>query len=411
MENNMHYSENSDSLKEMRRSSIALGIILPIVWIATIAAAVTITFILTKTFSGRQDDVLNNALEETVKVIRDNYYFYNEDETDLTNAALKGVIASTGDTYAYYYSPEEYAELTKQNAGSFVGIGIMTILDEDGRVRVVDVYADTPASEAGLQPNDYLIVINDVSYEGLDLSTFLNHVVAEDGAENVITVLRGEEQLTFHIIAREVHTPSVFSRMLSDTIGYLRISTFHGTCVDETESALKELKSSGMECLVLDLRDNLGGSLYDALDIADMFLPKDHVITSLRSRSDEEKKYYTKTDGIDIPMVLLVNGNSASASELVAGALKDYGVAHLIGVRTFGKGIVQSYFGLPETGGMLKITTEAYYTPNGICVHGTGIEPDEFVELSDEVRNRSISVLSYDDDLQLQAAIHYLENQ
>lgn len=411
MENNMHYSENSDSVKEMRRSSIALGIILPIVWIITIAAAITITFILTKTFSSRNGDVLNDALEETVKIIRDNYFFYNEDETDLTNAALKGVIASTGDTYAYYYSPEEYAELTKQNTGSFVGIGIMTMMDQDGKIRVVDVYADTPASEAGLLPNDILIVINGVSYQGLDLSTFLNNVVAEDGAENLITVLRGEEELTFRIIAREVHSPSVFSKMLTDTIGYLRISTFHGTCVDETESALKDLKSSGMKMLILDLRDNLGGSLYDALDIADMFLPKDHVITFLRSRSDKEKKYYSKTDGIDIPIVLLVNGNSASASELVAGALKDYDAAHLIGVRTFGKGIVQSYFSLPETGGMLKITTEAYYTPNGVCVHGTGIEPDEYVELPEEFKHMSISILPYDDDLQLHAAMQYLENQ
>ena len=341
--------------------------------------------------------------------IRENYYFYDEDEEKLTNAALKGMASGTGDDYAYYYSAEEYAALQKQNEGNFVGIGILTSMDENGAVRIIDVYDNTPASEAGLTAGDQMIEINGVSYEGLDLNGFLGNVIAEDGAENTIKVLRDGEELTFTIVAREVHTPSVSYRMLTDTIGYIRVSTFHGTCVQETEDALKDLKEQGMTALVFDLRDNLGGSLYDALDIADFFLPKNHVITSLRSRSDEEEKFYTKTDGMDIPMVLLVNGYSASASELVAGALKDYDAAYLIGTTTFGKGIVQSYFGIPETNGMLKITTEAYYTPNGVCVHGTGIEPDQVVELSEEAQKYSITMLPFELDTQLQAAIGYLE--
>ena len=317
--------------------------------------------------------------------------------------------AGTGDDYAYYYTAQEYAELTKQNEGSFVGIGILTMIEDDGAVRIVDVYENTPASEAGLAIGDQLTEINGVSYEGLDLSAFLSNVVAEDGAENTIKVLREGQELTFKIVAREVHSPSVAYRMLNETIGYIRISTFHGTCVEETETALSALREQGMTALVLDLRDNLGGSLYDALDIADFFLPKDHVITSLRSRSDAEQKFYTKTDGMDIPTVLLVNGYSASASELVAGALKDYEAAYLIGTRTFGKGIVQSYFNIPQTNGMLKITTEAYYTPNGVCVHGEGIEPDEVVELPEDAQRYSISVLPFELDTQLQAAIDYLE--
>ena len=253
------------------------------------------------------------------------------------------------------------------------------------------------------------ITVNGVSYEGLSLSAFLDNVVAEDGAENLFKILRNGEELSFTIIAREVHTPSVSHKMLTDTIGYIYISTFHGTCVAETEEALKDLKAQGMTELVLDLRDNLGGSLYDALDIADLFLPKNLVITSLRSRNGEEEQYKTKKDGMDLPMVLLVNAYSASASELVSGALKDYDAAYLIGTTTFGKGIVQSYFRVPETDGMLKITTEAYYTPNGVCVHGTGIEPDEVVELSEEADRYSITVLPFEMDTQLQAAITYLE--
>lgn len=410
----MEFEEQQECTREQRRFrrvTIALCIVIPIVWAVSIASAILVTWVLTRIHDTNSGDVLTSSLQETVQVIRDHYYFYNEDETELTDQALKGVIEGTGDTYAYYYNPEEYAELTKQNEGSFVGIGIMTMKEDDGSVRIIDVYENTPASEAGIQPDDLLIRINGVSYEDLDLTTFLSNVIAEDGAQNTLTLLRNGEEITVTVVAREVHSPTVFSKMLNDDIGYMRISTFHGTCVKEAEDALKTLKAAGMKKLVLDLRDNLGGNLYDALDIADLFLPKNQIITSLRSRTDEEKKYYTKKDGLDIPIVLLVNGYSASASELVAGALKDYEAAYLIGTTTFGKGIVQSYFSVPQTGGMLKITTEAYYTPNGVCVHGTGIEPNETVTLPEEAQRYSISVLPFEQDLQLQAAITYLNKK
>ena len=408
----MEYINQSEPYQTEQRSErrirTLLWILIPVIWVLSLILVGVAVYIATKPVR-TDDEALMDAIRDMRYCIRENYYFYDEDEEKLTNAALKGMASGTGDDYAYYYSAEEYAALQKQNEGNFVGIGILTSMDENGAVRIIDVYDNTPASEAGLTAGDQMIEINGVSYEGLDLNGFLGNVIAEDGAENTIKVLRDGEELTFTIVAREVHTPSVSYRMLTDTIGYIRVSTFHGTCVQETEDALKDLKEQGMTALVFDLRDNLGGSLYDALDIADFFLPKNHVITSLRSRSDEEEKFYTKTDGMDIPMVLLVNGYSASASELVAGALKDYDAAYLIGTTTFGKGIVQSYFGIPETNGMLKITTEAYYTPNGVCVHGTGIEPDQVIELSEEAQKYSITMLPFELDTQLQAAIGYLE--
>ena len=408
----MEYINQSEPYQTEQRSErrirTILWILIPVIWVLSLILVGVAVYIATKPVR-TDDEALMDAIRDMRYCIRENYYFYDEDEEKLTNAALKGMASGTGDDYAYYYSAEEYAALQKQNEGNFVGIGILTSMDENGAVRIVDVYDNTPASEAGLTAGDQMIEINGVYYEGLDLNGFLGNVIAEDGAENTIKVLRDGEELTFTIVAREVHTPSVSYRMLTDTVGYIRVSTFHGTCVQETEDALKDLKEQGMTALVFDLRDNLGGSLYDALDIADFFLPKNHVITSLRSRSDEEEKFYTKTDGMDIPMALLVNGYSASASELVAGALKDYDAAYLIGTTTFGKGIVQSYFGIPETNGMLKITTEAYYTPNGVCVHGTGIEPDQVVELSEEAQKYSITMLPFELDTQLQAAIGYLE--
>lgn len=408
METEFQTSITQEPQKRKRRTGTWKLLVL---WLLTLALAVLLAVLITYRCVKAESGRLTSAISDAEDVIRSRYYFYDENEDALIASALKGLAAGTGDDYAYYYTADEYKEMQKQNEGAFVGIGILTMLEDDGTVRVMEVYADTPASEAGMEAGDALIEINGVSYEGLDLSGFLGNVVSEDGARNELKVRRGEQELTFTVIAREVHTPTVASRMLTDTIGYLRVTAFHGSCVDETKAALKTLLDSGMKSLVLDLRDNLGGSLYDALDIADLFLPKDRVITSLRSKTEEEQTFYTKTDGYDLRIALLVNGYSASASELVSGALKDYEVAYLIGTRTFGKGIVQSYFSIPETDGMLKITTEAYYTPNGVCVHGTGIEPDQTVELSEDAKKYSISVLPFELDTQLQAAIAYLEGQ
>ena len=360
-----------------------------------------------------EDD--NGHLVESVRELRDiineYYFYYDENEDTLTDAALKAIAAATGDAYAQYYTEEEYAELTQQNQRTFVGIGILTQINSDGAVEILDVYDNTPASEAGLLPGDILSVINGISFDGeMTLSDFLGNVRAEDGVSNSFVILRGSETLSFDIVAREVHTPSVSYHMLTDTIGYIHIQTFHGTCVDETKNAIKELRQSGMQTLVLDFRDNLGGSLSDAVSIADIFLPKDYVVTTLRARNGETVEYSTHESGLDIRIALLVNEYSASASELVAGALKDYQAAYLIGTKTYGKGIVQSFFRLNETNGWIKITTDAYYTPNGVCVQDNGIIPDLIVELSEEAQQYSIDYIPFELDTQLQAAISYLED-
>ena len=254
------------------------------------------------------------------------------------------------------------------------------------------------------------MTINGTSCEGLSLQDAVALVKVNDGDVNTIVVRRGEQTITCTVTAREVHTPAVSYKMLDGNIGYIYLSEFHGICVEEMQTALSALREQGMQSLILDIRDNLGGSLSDVCDIADLFLPKDQVITSLRSRNGDEVVYRTDTDGLDLPIVLLVNGYSASASELLAGALKDHDVAHLIGTKTYGKGIVQSYFYVQDTGGYIKITTQAYYTPSGVCVQEEGITPDEVVELSEEASGYSIRILPYALDTQLQAAVAYLSN-
>lgn len=386
------------------------------VWAITLAAAILLTAFLTYTLTSlsinrrneQAEGYLMTSLRQAREILRQEGFYYEEDERALTEATLKGLAAATGDSYAEYYTEEEYAQLQKQNTRSFVGIGIVTSLNEAGYVEIIEVYADTPASEAGLSAGDRIQEINGVAYTGQGLTEFLSNVRAEDGVENTFVILRGEQTLTFLITAREVHQPAVSYKMVTATIGYIHIKTFHGTCVEETQNALDTLRASGMKTLILDLRDNLGGSLYDAIDIADIFLPRGYIVTTLRSKSGEETEYKTSNNGIDIKTALLINNMSASASELVAGALKDHGAAYLIGTLTYGKGIVQSFYQIDETQGWLKITSDAYYTPNGVCVQDTGIEPDQTVELSDEAKQYAIDDIPFELDAQLHAAIAYL---
>lgn len=411
MEQFEQINHESEGLKKEKRKgilSLLIFLIITIIVTALITSAVTWFAAKRKYQSG--DDHFVTSVKQAREIIREHFFYYNEDEKELTELVLKGVASATGDRYAEYYTESEYEDLKKQNKRNYVGIGILTQLNESGYVEILDVYEDTPAAEAGVRPGDLIVEINGIAYNGETLSDFLANVHAEDGAENHFVIRRGDETLPFTIVAREVHTPAISYRMLTDTIGYIHVQTFHGTCVEETKTAIDELRKSGMQKLVLDLRDNLGGSLYDAIDIADIFLPKNHVVTSLRSRDGKVEEYKTKNAGLDMQMILLVNNMSASASELVAGALKDYEAAYLIGTQTYGKGIVQTFYEVTETKGWLKLTTEAYYTPNGICVQDEGITPNQIVELPEEAKRYSIDLIPFELDTQLQAAIAYLED-
>lgn len=374
-------------------------------WILSLAVTAAGTYFAVL-FIGKDETA---TLKQALEIIRTYFYFYDAEKDDIVDGAIRGMTQSLEDVYSTYYTEEEYAELTKSNSGFYSGIGIVIQQEAQGSFRIIQIYADTPAEEAGLQVGDYITELNGTLSGELDLNTFLLSMHSEDGGENDLTIIRNGEELKFHIIAREIYAQTVTCSMLTDTIGYLHLSGFHGDCVEEVKEAVEDLREQGMQKLIMDVRDNPGGSLSDVCDIADLFLPKGQVITSLRSRTDQQKDYKTSKEGFRFPMVLLVNSNSASASELLAGALQDHERAYLIGTKTYGKGIVQSYYLVAGTGGYIKITTEAYYTPNGVCIHGIGITPDEQIELSEEAGNYSIPHIPYELDLQLQRATSYLE--
>ena len=350
-------------------------------------------------------------IAEAMDVVRENYYFYNDEtEQNMITGALKGISSYIGDDYAAYYTEEEYQELLSSNSGSFIGMGVSVTQQDVGVFIIAAVFDNTPAKDAGILVGDQLISANGVSCEGMELTPFLENITHEEGDVNTVVVLRDGEELTFTVTMREVYSPYATYKMLDDKIGYIYISGFHGQVVTEVQNAVKELQAQGMEYLVLDVRDDLGGSLDAVCSIADVFLPRDAVITTVKSRVNAETVYKTTKDGVDIPIAMLVNDYSASASELLAGALKDNGVAELFGTTTYGKGIVQTFFYINlGADGTMKFTTDAYYTPSGVCIQGVGITPDHEVALPEDITYYSIPTIPYEQDTQLQAAVEYLK--
>lgn len=349
-------------------------------------------------------------VSEAVELIKKNYYFYDGDTDDnMVTGAIKGLSAYIGDEYAEYYTQEEYEALLTSNSGNFIGMGVLVSDMGDSNFIITAVYDNTPAQEAGMLVGDRFVSANGQLAAGKSLDDFLACITHEEGDVNTVVLLRDGQELTFTVTMRQVYSPYVAYKMLDNNIGYIYISGFHGKCVREVEDALKDLRAQGMEALVLDVRDDLGGSLTDVCDIADLFLPKSSVITTVKSRVNEEVVYRTHSDGVDLPIAMLVNGYSASASELLAGALKDNGVAELFGTVTFGKGIVQTFFDINfGRDGTIKFTTDAYYTPSGVCIQDTGITPEHIVELPEGLTYYSITSIPYESDTQLQAAVAYL---
>ena len=393
----------AEAKRRSRRVSVWLCVLC-----ALLAAAFAVLF--TSLYYVRRFAELE-PVSEAIELVKKNYYFFDEKtQESMVTGALKGLSSYMGDDYAEYYTKAEYDELLSSNSGNFIGMGVL-VSDMGNSVFIITaVYDNTPAQEAGILVGDQLILANGESCEGKSLTEFLEFISHQEGDVNTVVVLRDGQELTFTVTMRQVYSPYVTYRMLDDSIGYIYISGFHGQVVREVQDALDDLRSQGMGSLVLDVRDDLGGSLSDVCDIADIFLPKNCVITTVRSRINKETVYRTHSDGIDLPIAMLVNGYSASASELLSGALKDNGVAELFGTVTFGKGIVQTFFDINfGRDGTIKFTTDAYYTPSDVCIQGTGITPDHIVELPEGLTYYSIPSIPYESDTQLQAAVAYLK--
>lgn len=349
-----------------------------------------------------------NYIEELI----DTYYLFDEDEEreDPIDWMYIGYVASLQDPYSSYYSAKEYQSLIESTEGEYCGIGVMVSQNVyTGIVTVVKVFKDAPADVAGMLPGDIITAVEGMDISGMDLSLVVSdHIKGEEGTEVSLTVYREsiEDYVDLTMTRRMVQNPTVEYEMLEENIGYISLSSFEDVSSAQFTGAIDALEDQGMEGLIVDLRNNGGGVVNAAEDIADYLIPDGKTIVSFKGKGVEDSTYVAQ-DGheLDVPMVVLVNGQSASASEVLTGALKDHGIATVVGTNTFGKGIAQGIFPLPD-GSALKLTTAYYYVPSGACIHEEGIEPDVVVELDEELE--TLVEIPKEKDNQIRAALDVL---
>lgn len=363
---------------------------------------------------------------QTIQTVIDKYYLFDENMTDVEDWIYKGMLNGLGDPYTVYYTADEYNKLREDTSGEYCGIGVMVSQSADtGIINITKVFEGTPGAQAGILPGDILYKVGDKEVTGMDLELVVkDHIKGEKGTPVTITVLRKEtgKYIDMTMERNQITVPTVEYTMLPDKVGYISVSQFDEVTTDQFKSAIDDLEKQGMKKMVVDLRNNPGGIVDSVVSMLDYILPDDlqvkgdpklvrkkkdkTLLVYMADKNGKGEQYYAK-DGhqVDVPMAVLVNGQSASASEVFSGALKDYGKAKLVGTKTFGKGIVQTLFPL-DKGTAVKMTIAHYYTPNGFDLHKKGLEPDVHVELKEELKTKI--KIEHEEDNQLLEAIKAL---
>ena len=345
---------------------------------------------------------------EEILALVESLYYREVDEEALETAAIDGMLAALGDPYTFYYTDEAYAAMNEETTGQYVGVGMLVGEAADGDLRVLRVFRGSPAEKAGIEAGDALLAIDGASVGG-DAPMSLSEASAllkGDGETPVdVSVLRGGETLCFTLARGEVSINYVEYSILEGEVGYLSIYQFSGDDVSGVEEAVSAFRQAGVTALVVDVRSNPGGLLDDVVKICDMLLPEGLIVYT-EDRSGAREEYYADGEYWNVPMAVLVNGDSASASEIFAAAVQDTGRGVVVGEVTYGKGVVQTLYSFPEGDGV-QLTTAVYYTPSGRSIHGQGVTPDIEVSLAADA---SVVYHAPDaqTDAQLQAALEAL---
>lgn len=352
-----------------------------------------------------QSQDVQSKLEFLETYIR-SYYLDEIDDEQMEDYLYYGLVAGLGDPYAAYYNEEETQSMLDSSRGNYCGIGAVFSQNlVTGVITVTRVYEGCPSYEAGMLPEDILYKVGDEEVSGQDLTNVVTKIKGEEGTEVTLIMLREEEQIEFTMKRQMIEVPTIEYEMLEGQTGYILITEFDGVTDEQFIAALEDLKAQKMERLVIDLRNNGGGSVESVCNIADVLLPEGPIVFT-EYKGQEREARNSDAEYLDLPMAVLINGSSASASEILAGALKDYEAAVIVGTQSYGKGIVQSVFDLQD-GTALKLTTAKYYTPNGNDIHKIGITPDVEIDLPEELKSE-VS-LSFEEDVQLQKAIEVLQ--
>ncbi len=333
-------------------------------------------------------------------------YLGDVDDSELEEGIYKGLVSGLEDPYSVYYDEEETKSMMESNEGEYCGIGaVLTRNMDTGIITLVQIYDDSPAMEAGLEADDILYKVEDKEVTGEDLTEVVSHIKGEKGTEVQLTVLRGDDnkEVTVTAVRNTVQVQTVKHEMKNDGIGYLAVSEFDLVTYEQYKEALADLENQGMKGLVVDLRNNPGGNLETVCDILDLMLPEGLIVYTEDKEGNRDEKKSDEENQFCLPMVVLMNGNSASASEIYAGAIQDYGTGKIVGTQSYGKGVVQQIFMLKD-GTSVKLTIAEYFTPKGRNINGKGISPDVEVEYERNEENP-------DADNQLDKAMEVLKEQ
>ena len=341
-------------------------------------------------------------IHEIEKLVED-YYLGDVDEQQMTDYMFLGLVAGLGDRYSTYYTEEEYEQIQRSQNGEYEGIGItLAQRTEDGKLQVVECTEDSPADRAGVQAGDLIESINGTDTEGMTSSQAVELISQSESDEITMSLYREEteETLEVSIVKETVEMQSVNSRMLENQVGYIQITEFTGVTASQFQPAYEELTAQGMQKLVIDLRGNPGGLVDSVCDTLSQILPEGVIVYTEDKNGNRSERDCAGESPIDIPLAVLVNEESASASEIFAGAVKDYGIGTIVGTTTYGKGVVQNTFRLSD-GSVIRLTIAHYYTPEGNDINGVGITPDVEVEQSEDSET----------DVQLEKALEVLAAQ
>ena len=339
-----------------------------------------------------------------------NEYYQPLDEDELVLGAIRGMMSAVGDPYTFYYTADEMTAANEEFGGVYHGVGMLVQLTDDGAIEVARVYEDSPAEAAGVRMGDRIVAVDGVEVSGESAQTLneaIDRIQGEDGTTVVLSVQRDGEILDLEVMRAEVSISYVEYQIINGDIGYINISQFSGNDVEGFQEAMSALQAAEVSGVIIDIRNNPGGLLTDVVEIADALLPEG-LIAYVEDGHGNRTEYTSDADYWDVPLVVMVNGMSASASELLSAAIQDYGRGTIVGTTTYGKGIVQTLITFAEDGAGMQLTTASYYSPSGRSIHENGVEPDVTVELSEDC-DLTVPSPNLENDNQLAAALEALQ--
>lgn len=380
-------------------------------------SAAAIVFYSVHTAQNRYEIILDAETVDYENVVKFNRvmgilkkdFYQKVDANKMLEGAIYGLAESLGDPYTVYFDKKQMEAFLEKSRGSYVGIGVTVNVDDDGLLTVIEPAKGSPAMDAGILQGDKIVKVDGKDVTSVcDENMIISMIKGKENTRVNITVYRPSEDryVQFNIKRKRIRASNIKSEILSGNIGYIKIAMFDSEIARYFRNDLSNMLKNGIEGLIIDLRDNPGGSFEQVVEIADSLLPAGTIVYT-EDRDGRKEYRYSDKAYVDLPLAILINSNSASASEILAGSVRDHGRGILVGTRTFGKGLVQELKLLGDGSG-LKVTISRYFTPSGTCIHGTGIEPDIEVGVFDDYRNHPVSHIPRSRDNQLRTAVKAL---